>query len=388
MSEPITLSLPRILLSADSNIPPSGGGREDGTHSKIPEAIQRVLNCLNEEIPDYREINLAIEEAIKPLKKRCRNFADSATSAQQRTRLADVVHKLDSEEIGRADEFLVYDEYFGVTRSAIFTPVDLETHLTFTATRALEDIQHSVLGVDELSSVINSMKLMLEYCDGISASQRNAEGALLGPNAPLNSIALPPPVRSSEYRWRIGHHFFAFATQFCRHFLVAVARNDTSAPPDEIAGLIRKAHICLRGTTAAMWHAANMSRHSYQKTIRPSMVNKGGDGFSGTQHLDYERLKQAREAAIQWLEANFGSVPSRWPSAVRTEFRDYCEAEVEDLEHHTLIAASKVGRTTSLLQDATHPAKKGDQVPGVGLTAVDHLRSMAKQRRAKLSKFL
>ncbi|MER7469097.1 hypothetical protein, partial [Streptomyces sp. NPDC097981] len=230
-----------------------------------------------------------------------------------------------------------------------------------------DDLADTIVDVDEFAALIDTSEIMLRYC-GADVISNNYE-----------RLDSPTAMKGPRYRWRVGHHLFSFSTIFCRHFLMAAA-GPFRASPERVAALIEDARISLRGTTAAMRYAANMSQGAYLDVIRPSMEAAWPGGFSGTQHLDYERLKRAREDTRQALLSEYGQLPADWPQEVRLAFGGFCETEVEDLEQHTLIAASKVGTTSSLLTAAAGGASDW--------AAVKQLRSMANKRQRELRGFL
>ena len=124
-----------------------------------------------------------------------------------------------------------------------------------------------------------------------------------------------------------------------------------------------------------MWYAADFPRAFYTQHIRPSMVaTLAPGGFSGDQNPDHARMSRARR---ETLIDTFGTTPARWPSPLQEAVRDFHATNVEDNEHHMLIAAAKVGQDMSLAQ-----ASWQDQLPPHmrSRSAVDVLRRMTNAR--------
>ncbi|MFF9095147.1 hypothetical protein ACF1AX_18690 [Streptomyces sp. NPDC014802] len=373
MSQPIGTSLPGILLPATSDISPAWPSADTGQWGLVFQNRFKKLHDLldgPDNLPDAHSVRAAIRELATDIKALSGGITGQASAAAQ---MSEHEHKRNLDEAlrpisayhNRLLEFHVYDTYFGVTRSLIFPLDQFTAQLTATVIRLLDDLAHTLLNIDDVAALLYASELMLRHAQGDTATtprdseSTNAKSVTGAPAA----LAVGP-----MYRWRLGHHFFALCAIFSRHCLLTVANQIPSGSPESMAELLDWATLTLRGTTAAMWYATNMSQAAYLGKIRPSMPKE----FSGTQNLDYERLKQARESVIGALTRNYGSSLMTCPSIVRDAFAAHCEAEVQDLEHHTLIAASKVGGKPSLL----------------GSPAVEMLRTMAQERREALAMFL
>jgi hypothetical protein len=122
---------------------------------------------------------------------------------------------------------------------------------------------------------------------------------------------------------------------------------------DENAGapLILEAAKFRRGGTAAMCYAANFPSEIYIDYVRPTMSKAGApNGFSGSQNSDYNHMKVVRKQLGEKIRKCYGTEARNWPTAISSSARAFHEAEIEDSEHHVLIAVSKVGTDSSLSQ--------------------------------------
>ena len=135
----------------------------------------------------------------------------------------------------------------------------------------------------------------------------------------------------------------------------------------------------LRGTTAAMWYAGDFPANLYRDSVRPSMVMPGKtSGFSGDQNADYNRMKDAKERLKEFLRQTYGPNLAGLSPRLRRAFMNFQEADIEDSEHHLMIAAHKVGTDQSLAQKEWQA-----ELPGHihRQKAVDVLREMAESKR-------
>ncbi|MER6250461.1 hypothetical protein ABT224_03555 [Streptomyces sp. NPDC001584] len=376
----LTHQLPNILLPASSDLPVDIKQKDAGA-AAFSEEFRKLHGLLGdkEQLPDVDSIRVELTHAASSLYGMAETAAAQTTSAQTMSKedlsrnLREALGDIDRER-RRLDDFVIYDKYFGVARSASYTRDDFAANLTKTVARLLDDLTHTLLNIDDLAAIVRSADVMLRSCcagDG----DTSLESAPLVATANVPSHAHPRET-DTAYRWRLGHHFFALCAEFSRHCLIAAANRLPDGSPHEMADLIDLARLTLRGTTAAMWYATNMSQAAYMGTIRPSMEAVQIGGFSGTQNLDYERLKKTRESTIKKFCQRYGTKDD-FQFEVREAFVAHCEAEVQDLEHHTLIAASKVSMNPSLLQGS-----------GAAFPAVEMLRLMAHGRRGDLAIFL
>jgi hypothetical protein len=271
----------------------------------------------------------------------------------------------------------IYDRYFHVTRLRGMTAAQLTAQAVATAANLLDDLPRTLLNRAEPVRLLHAAALLHRHLGGASAGPQPAASQAAGPPPAVD----PDPVALAFRRWRGGHHFFALCCQVCGDALLAAARAAAASDVEAAARAVRVASPLLRGTTAAMWYAADFPRAFYTQHIRPSMVaTLAPGGFSGNQNPDHARMSRARRALRETLIDTFGTTPARWPSPLQEAVRDFHATNVEDNEHHTLIAAAKVGQDISLAQ-----ASWQDQLPAHlrSRSAVDVLRRMTDLKRAE-----
>ena len=284
---------------------------------------------------------------------------------------------------GRAEayeEYANYDSYFGFRRVSDLDQFQFMAQIVRTAHRILTELPMSTVGIDEVSAILDAIVAMLVWFvpatghrtsdikEPLSADQLSCQ-----PDSSTRS-----DVEYADYRWILGHHLFNLYTIFCRNALqVGVAAIDRG-DPERASTAINDAAVFLRGTTAAMWFAGNFPATMYLRHTRPSMAKCSGkaSGFSGTHNLDYLRLRQAADSLTTAILRQ--AAPAAWPMMLRQAILRWFETEAEDVEHHVLIAASKVGIIPSLLQEsvATY-LPSGMMIP----PAVEMLRELLTTRR-------
>jgi len=297
-----------------------------------------------------------------------------------------------------AEACAIYDRYFGVVRLPAMTLLQLTAQVVMTAQAILHDLPYTLLDRTQIVMLIANAGRMLATLRG---RLTGGPGGLDDPaSQPANSPTATARLAYRQcwaenlagdetnqtiafYRWKVGHHFFNLCAIFCgdalRRAHEAIAASDEQWAVEQLA----LADSLLRGTTAAMWYAGDFPASLYRDYVRPSMVMPGqASGFSGDQNADYNRMKDAKEKLKEHLcqvyEPNLSGLAHR----LRSAFLSFHEADIEDNEHHLIIAAHKVGMDQSLAQKEWQ-----DELP-VHIhrqMAVDVLREMAESKRREFS---
>ncbi len=154
-------------------------------------------------------------------------------------------------------------------------------------------------------------------------------------------------------RWKRGHHTFAIFAIAERAELLAIERALHDNDETKVVAHLRAAAVLRRAIASAQWYASDFPLAVYRDVLRPTMQKTGATGgFSGTLNADYERLKLAREAAVEALFATYGNDGAAWPPEIYAALEALHEMEVQAAEHHVLVAASKVDVDQSLAQKA------------------------------------
>jgi hypothetical protein len=321
-----------------------------------------------------------------------------------------------------ADACAVYDIYFGVVRISAMTLLQRAAQVAATAQAVLHDLPYSLLDRTQIVMLIANIGRMLKTV----AQELAPDSAPLVDSPASDSPASDSPVSDSPvsdspaprpatvhsgaeavrraysqcwqskgsdgaewsqavafYRWKVGHHFFDLCTIFCgdalRDAQAALAGGDENAAVTTLA----LADSFLRGTTAAMWYAGDFPANLYRDAVRPSMVMPGKtSGFSGDQNADYNRMKDAKDRLKKFLRQGYGPDLAGLSPRLLRAFMQFHEADIEDSEHHLIIAAHKVGTDQSLAQKEWQA-----ELPGHihRQKAVDVLREMAESKRREIS---
>jgi hypothetical protein len=351
-----------LLLPLSSIIPSSPPSEQGETPVETAAQCAEAL-CwrLRGEIVTARDLSAVLEQlashaAAAGLAARPARHCDEQSSRQA------LLSSMGDEARDAAIEHADYDRYFGFRRVPVMPASEIAAETVRTIARVCADLPSAVLALDELIALLDALAAALRWCSSRTPDAGDAVPADPGANGAI----------SAERRWILGHHLFNVLAMLCVAEL-------TAASESLAADRVRGAALYLRGTTAAMWYAGNFPPRVYMEQVRPAMVAHSGTsaGFSGTQNLEYTRLRNAMEAFKQTLADRLGDVRA-WPPDLYAAVSDLCEVEIEDVEHHVLIAAMKVGRMPSLLQEEVQERLP----PGIAVgTAVDMLRDLAEQRR-------
>lgn len=295
----------------------------------------------------------------------------------------------------------VYDDYFGVVRCHPQTLLQLTGQVVRTSQALLFDLPHTLLDRTQVVMIVANVGRMLavlaDRLGGVLSLSKGVTSSAAANAQPMAESAATrravydlcwqqnaaDAARWSQtvafYRWKVGHHFFDLCTIFCgdalRRAHRAIAENDEDAGVEEFG----QADSFLRGTTAAMWYAGDFPANLYRDFVRPSMVMPGkASGFSGDQNADYNRMKDAKAQLKELLCQSYGPTLAGLPPRLLRAFMAVHEADIEDNEHHLIIAAHKVGTDQSLAQKEWQ-----DELPSHihRQKAVDVLREMAERKR-------
>jgi hypothetical protein len=288
--------------------------------------------------------------------------------------------------------YVAWDRYFRVIRVHPLEIQQFMAQVIKTSMEVLYDLPHAMMERGELAYMIRMLHMIFNIFH-----EELANGAEHQPSAQLE---LPAPIIENQrswsalwshpsdqsewdhrvglYRWKVGHHFFVICAIFCQKLLTqATAAFEAT---DETRGIhsLHDACLFLRGTTAAMWYANNFPLEIYKNHVRQSMINE--EALTGEEMIDYNCMKDAIDGLERTLFKTYGKSLDHWPEAVYNSYHEFGQIYVEDMEHHAIIAISKVGADTSLAQKAWQadlPRRFRKK------TAADVLRDMMDLRRKR-----
>lgn len=356
------------------------------------ETAEQLLDRLQKGVVSLGKI----ESEVARLEESLAGMADLLTPLLPvESSVADVnvqAHQLAVADFGAllADACAVYDSYFGVVRLHPMTLLQLAAQVARTAQAVLRDLPYTLLDRTQIVMLVaNIGRMLATLAQHLPTSSGNPMPAQKSGAEMRRAYAQcweQNKADSAEwsqtvafYRWKVGHHFFNLCAIFCADALrcvcAAIAEGDEQTGEAQLA----LADSFLRGTTAAMWYAGDFPVNLYRDSVRPSMAMPGkSSGFSGDQNADYNRMKDAKERLKEFLRQAYGPHLAGLPPRLRGAFMNFHEADIEDSEHHLIIAAHKVGTDQSLAQKEWQA-----ELPGHihRQKAVDVLREMAESKR-------
>ena len=396
---------PIAFLPAASALPAPGDGPVDPALlrpalASALEIAERLIFRLQNGVVAFGQIEGAVAQLDDALAALTALLSPLMQPLESRTSLDAQAQELAIADFGPllAEACAVYDSYFGVTRVSALTLWQLAGQVAATSRAILCDLPYTLVDRTQIVMLVANLGRMLAIlaqrlalAPGNAASQpAPAQGAAAAQRTAFRQCWQQNEADSGQwsqtvafYRWKVGHHFFDLCTIFCgdalRRAYTAIAQGDESAALEQLA----LADSLLRGTTAAMWYAGDFPANLYRESVRPSMVMPGkSSGFSGDQNADYNRMKAAKDRLKEFLCQNYGPTLAAMPARLRSAFMNFHEADIEDSEHHLIIAAHKVGTDQSLAQKEWQA-----ELPGHihRQKAVDVLREMAESKRREFS---
>ena len=235
-------------------------------------------------------------------------------------------------------------EYFGV-RTAGVDDAYLIHEVSVIVARALADLRHARLDLNDRAAVVGAMTAVLE---GLVP----AEGAPLAD--PADGAALPGreivyPGHDELTRWVITHHFYFVlnlaAAQTVSRATQALLDKDRDAAFDAV----QEAIVYVRGFTAAMIHSGDMSAACYDAKVRPTMQPPAVKvALTGRTQPEHKAYRQAMRRLVKVSEP-FTELFAADPELALA--RDaLLEADLQDIERHVVITAALVGDDRSIVQ--------------------------------------
>lgn len=400
----IPYSIQKTYLPVNSEIPQSMNENESKVFvSVLPlciDVIQVASTIENEMLSQIlgksrlslglAALNQKIGQVFRELQNSYRKIVESTSFETSESAIR---HYLSSKPEELIRGYVIYDNHFSVIRVADLSMLDFLAQIAKTSSMILDEIEFALLGRDEVLYIINNIKTMF-----MSLAEKT------GPSIPetkvnLDAFNIYTDTRQAwkqawfgksgdsiewtqtvaDYRWIIGHHLFNLCSIFCGDYLARARKDFEENSEGEAVKNLRQAGYFLRGTTAAMWYAANMPADVYSSYIRQSMISEESPhGFSGEQNADFNRVKVARSALEDTVLRLYGSDRHRWSNHLRKAIEEFVEQDTLDGEAHTLIAAALTGMDASISQKQ---GQRGLPQEFNKLNAVDLLRELTIQRK-------
>lgn len=295
-------------------------------------------------------------------------FGKPSSRSNQRARKISAKALADSQLANRLCDYKIYDHYFNVVRVPSMSTPQLGCQVASTCLEVSADLSFSALAIDQISTVTETIRAMFEYLaaelglnEKPASSSKKRALVLMNESSHSTWWLQAPKVRSEErkrwsrrialYRWCVGHHLFNLCSIVCGSHLKMAGQAIDDSDENKAAAFILEAAKFRRGGTAAMCYAASFPAEIYLDYVRPSMSEAGApNGFSGSQNSDYNQMKIEKKQLGEKIRKRYGIDSKTWPAPIRSAANVFQEAEIEDSEHHVLIAVSKVGPDSSLAQ--------------------------------------
>lgn len=291
---------------------------------------------------------------------------------------------------------VLQDRYFQIVRVSGFDRRALAAQCCASADAVLLDLPYAVLGIEEYSAIIRAIAAMWATLElrGVPASSTRPSPVVSPWSAEDDWAAWwrgrgerdGRAAAVAQYRWTAGHHLLDLCFVFGRGHLAEAATALRAEDWDAAAGALHLAGIFLRGSTAGMRYASNFPARIYNELTRPSMNVMGKPlpmGFSGTQNMDYVAFQQAKHGLIAAVKELRPVLRTPALQPVYQQLREFREVYLADMEQHVLIAASKVGTDTSLMQKASQRELPEELRVGEK-SGTDVLRDLANIRRREV----
>ena len=358
----------RLLLAAERIS--SSLATPRGVHLELGAVVQHMGRTITDvssrnhppDVPSAEQSAAALERAVD---RKVLELASSADLAAARNALAR------------------YDAFFGTRRREVLDAEQFLRQVMLTTEMILQDLPSCMLDSHEIVMILRGVAAGCDSTNspgGVDDECPDTDLGLLDETVPPDRLG-----RMAIWRWKVGHHLFSQLAVMSLHLIEAAM-----ASPDPEVKAANIARLCdtYRGATAAMWYAQAFPPTLYVEVVRPSMeaASSGGNGFSGTDSLDFRLMKLRLRRMLALLEEAAGPVDT-WPEVLWYAVRRLYEVQQLDLEHHVLIAEKLVGTAPSLKQ-LRMAENCGGRVELSDLTGIDTLRGMVAERAEAKAKFL
>jgi len=265
--------------------------------------------------------------------------------------------------------------YFGV-RVAPLSPEQHAAQAAAILFRGLADLRHAMVDVNDIATEVEGMCAVL---DSLAPSgQRRAPTAMPGHEWPGSDDGLFEPTGDGLDRWVLVHHLYIlfnlYAAAAVRAAISAISA--TGGSPDAAANLLGEAEVYVRAFSATMVHAAAVPSRYYREWIRPTMQPPAvPEPLTGELQPEHASYRSGIEDLLRSCPEPFLALTRSYPELALARYQ-LLEADLLDIERHTLVAAALVGTDRSLVQH--------EQAPD---NAVSTLRRMRHRRAAAYRPF-
>ncbi|MBF8193544.1 hypothetical protein ITP53_49300 [Nonomuraea sp. K274] len=239
-------------------------------------------------------------------------------------------------------------DYFGVRTARLDGP-RLAAEVTTIAARALDDLRHARLEVNDLAAELLAISDLLGGLPGDApAPAAEPSHGTRAQRVPGDSPYFPVPTELT--RWIAVHHLYFLLNLRAAG---AVSRAAAAARDGDRAvtlAALREATVHVRGFTAAMVHSGDMSEACYEATVRPTMRPPAVDTeLTGRTQPEHRAYRRVMARLVEEFSEPYAALAARDPELALA--RDaLLEADLIDIERHVLVAAALVGDDRSIVQ--------------------------------------
>lgn len=345
-----------IFLTTDSSWPVFVPAAPPPTSlTQVSASLQTLEHTLSNQLLAPAEFEAQIQPVLQALATTAASLQAEWTSL---TTIRPAVARLTTTT--GLDDATVIDNMFRVHRVDGMSPLQFAAQLTRTCQDLLRDLPYAPMNLDEVIALVQAARLMfwlVVEALHVPAAGSSAPAASNVDN-PLKAAWTSPPTTPEDrtaqvasYRWLVGHHFFFLCTLYCTHYVTQTCTHLEQGNEESAAVALQIATQFLRSTTSAMWYAVSLPAAAYRNYIRPEIVRLDtGEGLSGTEMNDYKHLHHAKDRLKTLILERYGDVPRQWPQPIYVSCKAFYDIYIQDMEHHTLLAAGKVAQDTSLGQ--------------------------------------
>ncbi|MDG4860907.1 hypothetical protein P8605_22525 [Streptomyces sp. T-3] len=234
--------------------------------------------------------------------------------------------------------------YFGIRTAPLDDPY-LVSEVTTVSARILADMRHARLGLNDRAAEVSSMARLLESLDpGYGAPAPHPSAASAGTGT------VYAPGHDELTRWIIAHHFYLLLTLAAADSVSRAVTALKEGERDTALDALHEAAMHVRGFTAAMVHAGDMSAPCYGARVRPTMQPPAlSEALSGGTMPEPRAFRKAMRGLVKVSCKPFDMLITTDPELALA--RDaLLEADLINIERHVIVAADQVGTDSSIVR--------------------------------------
>ncbi|WP_327351210.1 hypothetical protein [Streptomyces sp. NBC_01304] len=270
-----------------------------------------------------------------------RKATDDAVDQVRRLAIEAVVPPMDTAPL---KPIVPHHIYFGIRTAPLHDPY-LVSEVTTVGARVLADIRHARLGLNDRDAEVCSMIRLLEGLDpGPGAPAQHPTAASAGTGT------LYEPGHDELTRWIIAHQLYLMLTLAAADSVNRAVTALKAGERETAHDALHEAAMYVRGFTAAMVHAGDMSAPCYGARVRPTMQPPAlPEALSGGVMPEPRAFRKAMRTLVKVSCKPFDMLITTDPELAFA--RDaLLEADLINIERHVIVAADQVGTDSSIVR--------------------------------------